>query len=610
MPNPSFELYNKCPNVISGIEYSPNYSTFTYVKDWVSPAKTGSPDYFNGCAPSSSYVTVPSNAFGTQTARTGNAYAGIIAWDGRNINGNLTTDFSEYLQCKLTQPMVAGKRYCVTFFVNNAVANASYNFVGIDKVSINFSATKPTETNNYSLNLQSDISNNAANYIVDTAGWVKVNGIYNAKGGEEWLTLGWFNTGTPPSYKPVLPLTPNPAAKYRSYLFVDDVTVEEIKTYDTTVNTHDTSWCVFPVAMTLQSTGQYGEYNWSNGTDGNSLTVQDTGVYWCVSNAQCHTYIDTYRVRYMPAPKLNLGKELVDCNNQPVTILANYPNSSYLWSTGATTDKITVSKSGVYSLTINNECGTQQDSVHVFIQHPTPDPAPVDTSICQFASEPSILVKGDSIRWYTHIDGVISSLRQPPIVTREPGSYHLYATQTQGKCESQKVPVNVVVKYTPHEELGERIVMCDNELTVIGTLEPNVEYKWNFGPTTCCITPEREGRYMRSATNECGNYVDTIEVYHTPCEDCVEFPNAFTPMKDRNNQVFKALVKCPVEKYSMKIYNRWGNVVFETDDVGKGWDGRSNYYYAPMGVYIYTVEYTAKGKRYSQYKTGNVTLIR
>ena len=610
VPNPSFEQYNKCPDIISGIEYSPNYTSFTYIKDWASPAKTGSPDYFNSCAPSSSYVTVPINAFGTQAARTGNAYAGIIAWDGRNINGNMTIDFAEYLQCKLTQPMVAGKRYCVTFFVNNAVSNTSYNFVGIDKVSVNFSKTKPTENNGFSLNLNQHISNNAGSYITDTAGWVKVDGVYAAQGGEEWLTLGWFNNGTPPSFQPVLPTSPNSADKYRSYLFVDDVTVVEIKSFDTTKNVHDSTWCTFPINMTLKSAGEYGDYKWSNGTIGSTLNVHDTGTFWCVSYAQCHTYIDTYRVRYAPAPKLDLGKELIDCNNEPVTILSNYPNSSYLWSNGATSDRITVNKSGVYTLTINNKCGTQQDSVHVYIQPPTPTPAPVDTSICQFVSEPALLVNGDNIRWYTHIDGVISSNIQPPIVTHEPGSYHLYATQTLGKCESEKVPVNVLVKYAPHEELGERLVMCDNDLKMIGNHVSGVKYKWNFGSTTCCILPTIEGRYMRSAENECGSYIDTVQVYHTPCEDCVEFPNAFTPMEGRGNQEFKALVKCPVEKFHMRIYNRWGNLVFETNDVKEGWAGRSNYQYAPMGVYIYIVDYTAKGKRANQVKQGNVTLIR
>lgn len=611
VPNPSFELKNQCPTGLSGIEYSPNYTNFTYIQDWVSPVKSGSPDYFNSCASSTSYVSVPFNAFGTQGARTGNAYAGIIAWEGHLSNGSMVNDFSEYLQCKLTQPMVAGKRYCVTFFVNNAIANTSYNFVGIDNIGINFAQSQATQNNGFSLNLKADIANNANNFITDTARWVKITGIYTATGGEQWMTMGWFNNGSAPDFQPVVPTTPNPANAYRSYFYIDDVTVQAVKPNDTTKNVTDSMFCTWPISTKLESTGKYGEYKWSNGTVGNTLAVTDTGTYWCVAYAGCHTYVDTYKIRYEPAPKLNLEEELINCNNEPVTIYANYPNSNYLWSNGSTNDSIIVNKTGVYTLTISNECGTQQDSVHVHIQSPTPDPAPVDTSICQFTEDAVILVSGSNIRWYTHINGVTSSTQQPPIIAREPGSYHLFTTQTIGKCESKKVPVNVFVTYTPHEEMNDRVLMCDNDLKVIGNKVSGVEYKWNFGSYDCCIIPEREGRYMRAAKNECGSVVDTVWVYHTPCDDCVVFPNAFTPIKGRtNNREFKAIIKCPVDKFNMKIYSRWGNLVFETNDIQEGWGGRDNYEYAPMGVYLYVVDYTAKGKKVSQIKKGNVTLIR
>src|SRR5690606_12401394 len=108
VPNPSFELYNSCPTGISGLEFSPGYVTFPTVQSWVNPLSAGSADYFNTCASQGSSVSIPSNAFGHQTARTGNAYLGIIAWEGRAPSGTLSNVFAEYVQCKLSQPMVAG----------------------------------------------------------------------------------------------------------------------------------------------------------------------------------------------------------------------------------------------------------------------------------------------------------------------------------------------------------------------------------------------------------------------------------------------------------------------------------------------------------------------
>src|SRR5690606_8194400 len=219
----------------------------------------------------------------------------------------------------------------------------------------------------------------------------------------------------------------------------------------------------------------------------------------------------------------NLGKELVNCESKPVTIHANYANSTYMWSTGETADSIIVSTPGVYALTINNKCGTQTDSVHVYIQPPTPPPAPADTVICQFVKNPAIHVTGADIRWYTHVNGTIGSKHQPPIVTREPGSYALFISQTIGKCESSKVPVNVDVIYSPHEELGDKAVMCETDIKIIGTPMEGVEYDWNPGSTAGCLKPDREGLYELAMTNTCGNFIASIWVYHTECNACLAF---------------------------------------------------------------------------------------
>lgn len=67
VPNPSFESFNACPMGISALEFSPGYTNFPTVQAWVNPLQSGSADYFNGCAPVASQVSVPGNAFGHQS---------------------------------------------------------------------------------------------------------------------------------------------------------------------------------------------------------------------------------------------------------------------------------------------------------------------------------------------------------------------------------------------------------------------------------------------------------------------------------------------------------------------------------------------------------------
>ncbi|MCB0695742.1 MAG: gliding motility-associated C-terminal domain-containing protein [Chitinophagaceae bacterium] len=611
VPNPSFETYKTCPNNISGLEYSPGYVSFPTVQGWVNPMSSGSADYFNTCATQSSYVSIPGNAFGYQLPRTGNAYIGMIAWEGSNQGGNMVNVFAEYVQCKLNQPMVAGTSYCVTFYVNNGVSPATYNYVGIDKIGVNFSATKATQSTGFTMALANSVISQPGKFLSDTSGWIRINAIYKATGGEEWMTMGWFNNGSAPNFLPVQPQVPNPRDNYRCYLFIDDVSVEKMSTVDTLFTSQDSIACTPDTVftMTLNSNAQLGDYQWSNGATVEKINISDTGTFWCVASAGCVTYIDTYKVKYVPAPRLDLGKELVNCENQPVTINANYPNSTYQWSTGATTPSITVNSPGVYSLSINNKCGTQTDSVQVYIQPPTPAPAATDTMICQFVDDPVINVSGTDITWYTHAGGVYGSKIQPPVVTLEPGTYALFISQTYGKCESIKVPVNVTIDYTPHEELGDKAVMCENNIELIGKNVAGVDYKWNTGASVCCIYPDREGLYKRAITNVCGSFVDSIWVYHTSCNDCIVFPNAFTPGHEINN-IFRPLLKCPVDEFNIQIFNRWGNKVYESNDVTRGWNGRYNYDWGEVGTYVFMVQYRAKGKLQQQVIKGNVTLLR
>lgn len=611
VPNPSFENFNRCPTSISGLDYSPTYNSFPTVQSWISPLQLGTADYFNTCATANSGVSVPLNGFGSQNARTGDGYVGIIAWE-RNMNPTQAGNtFAEYIQCRLTQPLVAGTRYCVNFYVSNGVSNGNYNYVGIDNIGVNFSGVKASVATGYTMSMPNSIKNLQGNFLTDTSNWVRISGVYVATGGEQWLTLGWFDNGGNPGFAPITPATPNPGLRHRCYLYIDDVSVTPISNSDTVFSRQDSLYCKNTgMAISLTSKVQLADYSWNNGALTRDIQVKDTGTFWCVANIGCITYVDTFVIRADTTPALSLGKERINCNSQSITIRPNYKASTYLWSTGSRADSIMVNTSGTYTLTVTNRCGIQTDTVSVYIQPPTVPPLVADTTICQFANNVVINVKDTAITWYTRRDGNIGSRIQPNIVSIRPGIYDLYITTTAGKCESEKSTARVTIDYTPHEELGDREIMCDNDIQVIGKQQENVTFKWNTGASTCCILPEREGLYRRAANNECGSYIDSIWVFHKPCDDCVEFPNAFVPIKDNPNNIFRPLLNCPVSSFNMKIFNRWGNKVYESGDVYQGWNGRYNYEWAAVGVYVYVVEYIAKGKLQKQVLTGNVTLLR
>ncbi len=612
VPNPHFEDYNSCPSSLSGLAYSPNYFDFPSAKAWVNPLKDASPDYFNACASINSGASTPQNAFGMQQARSGNGYAGIIAWEAKYQGGTQTLDYSEYIQCKLLQPLQAGERYCVTFYVSPSANLAKpFNNVAIDEVGVNFGKTNIAQPTGYTLSLPYHVISPSGQYIGDTNSWKRIEGIYIASGGEEWLTIGRFKQANNPNSQPIYPAIPDPQNNTRAYLYIDDVSVVKLKASDTTYATHDSSYCVQDqLPMVLKSQGVAGEYVWSNGATSSSITINSSGQYWCRAYANCHVYIDTFNVQYRHPEKLSLGNQIVNCNNVPVTIKTSLKFDNYLWSNGATSEKIVVTESGVYTLTATNRCGTQTDSVHVFIQPPTPQPLADDTTVCQF-SQPVLNVKGQNIQWYANAAGVIGSTQQPPVITQKTGYYDLYVTQTIGMCESPKRKVRINVKYQPHEELDDDVVMCRNNLQMIGNeLPSDVIYKWNTGDIACCITPNREGVYKRSVRNECGQYIDTVHVNLSLCDDCISMANAFTPNGDGQNDVFTPIITCPITEYTMSIYNRWGQLIYRTNDQKAGWRGTHDGVPVNNGTYLYIIEYRAQATRNGKFLKGNVTLLR
>lgn len=85
-------------------------------------------------------------------------------------------------------------------------------------------------------------------------------------------------------------------------------------------------------------------------------------------------------------------------------------------------------------------------------------------------------------------------------------------------------------------------------------------------------------------------------------------PNAFTPNGDGMNDTF-GVSGAAMGDFSLKIYNRWGEKVFETSNPTVRWDGKVNEEDAPSGVYVYKV--LAKGVEGGKMqKKGNVTLVR
>jgi gliding motility-associated-like protein len=92
----------------------------------------------------------------------------------------------------------------------------------------------------------------------------------------------------------------------------------------------------------------------------------------------------------------------------------------------------------------------------------------------------------------------------------------------------------------------------------------------------------------------------------------VYVPNAFSPNEDGVNDVLEAQVGCTVTEFDLKIFNRWGQLVFASVNEETGWDGTSKGQLAPSSTYVYVLKiaYDVEGAAKSEVITGEVSLLR
>ena len=163
------------------------------------------------------------------------------------------------------------------------------------------------------------------------------------------------------------------------------------------------------------------------------------------------------------------------------------------------------------------------------------------------------------------------------------------------------------------------ISLCTESLLKEYFVSPYSNISWSINPQ---ISMNVDNNIVYITYNDIGTYVLTATYFNEACEhsdkiiidviECTEttlwVPNSFTPNDDNLNDYFGAY-GLHLNSFNMRIYNRWGELVFETLDIRNGWDGTFNGKSAQPGIYVYYIEaFCLNGEK--AFKKGNVTLLK
>jgi gliding motility-associated-like protein len=102
---------------------------------------------------------------------------------------------------------------------------------------------------------------------------------------------------------------------------------------------------------------------------------------------------------------------------------------------------------------------------------------------------------------------------------------------------------------------------------------------------------------------------DTISIFPKNCKIGIFFPNAFTPNGDGKNDIFKPIVFGNLQSYKLQIYDRGGQLVFETSNYQQGWNLLANVLQYSSTAFVWQCTYQFEGKE-KEYEKGTVLLVR
>jgi gliding motility-associated-like protein len=389
---------------------------------------------------------------------------------------------------------------------------------------------------------------------------------------------------------------------------------------------------------TVSATGAQS-YSWSGGiTDlvpftplaTASYTVTGTSIDGCVDD-------DQLLVTVNPIPTVYAGGDITICSNTTV-VLTGSGATTYTWSNGAVNGVAFIPPAGATTYTVTGTtaagCENTDDLIVTINEVSNVSFTPDVTTGCSplTVNFTNNSINGVNCVWTMGNGDVINDCNDISYTFIDPSCYDITLTVTDvSGCVGTSSLANLIcVEALPDVDFlasDYSVSEFDNNVQFNNMTSGAISYLWNFGDNTPVSVLEDPDHSYNG--QEIGTY--TVTLTATSALGCVGIaeanievfeeliyyiPNTFTPDGDTYNETFKPIFTSGFDPfdYSLIIFNRWGEVVFESYDAEIGWSGTlgvdAQRREVQEGTYTWVIEF--KTTRNDERKTvrGHVNLLR
>lgn len=264
-----------------------------------------------------------------------------------------------------------------------------------------------------------------------------------------------------------------------------------------------------PVVINGQYTGvgPTPTYLWSNGSTNPVVSAVNQGYYSVTTTNPCGSYSDQVYLAVDLPLQINLGNDTTICQGQSLSLSVNQTGNFTYWSTGSTANSISVSTPDLYSVEVENLCGTFGDEILVGVSVFDFNLGP-DASFCP----------GTTYFINPNIPGAVSYFwsngsQQSSILVTDPGTYTLTATNVYNCTDNDEITVTT---YNTDLDLGADTTICEGSVYLLSSGISGFPHQWSTGAQTTEIQVTTPGTYSLTINHLCGVLSDEVNINLAP----------------------------------------------------------------------------------------------